>query len=86
MPPILTLRGPGSSAPVRVTLDDLWAEAEGLGEVSVVSVEPCTFRAGYDVQIRFKSGQSTVYAKFVAKTAIDALSGAISEARRMGAV
>ncbi|MCB1889082.1 MAG: hypothetical protein KDH20_15855 [Rhodocyclaceae bacterium] len=64
------------------TLDQLWHEAEQLGEVSVDR----NWRGKYKVEIRFerKSG-TTIYARGEDPVIAFALANAINEAREMGA-
>lgn len=65
------------------TMDQLFAEAETLGKVSI---EPKTFGDGYDAQIAFSRRSGTrIYAKGSDQSAICALANAINEARIMGA-
>lgn len=64
------------------TLDDLWAEAERLGRVSVES----DWNGVYKAQIMFtrKSG-TRIWAEGKHSVAVVALSMAVNEAREMGA-
>ena len=65
------------------TMDQLFAEAESLGKVSI---EANSFRDVYDAQIVFSRKSGTrIYAKGSDQSAICALANAINEAREMGA-
>lgn len=66
----------------RITLDEVWSEAETLGEVAVDS----GWSDGpYHARVVFKNGPSRIYANGKGKTPTDALMSAITEARRLGA-
>lgn len=63
-----------------LTLDEIWSEAESLGQVSVDNGFSSN---GYRVQIRFQSRGSTVWATGSHSDIHTALQRAIEEARRL---
>lgn len=65
------------------TLDELWAEAESLG---AVSVESQVLHKAYEATIRFERKSGTrIYARATHPNAACALADAINEARELGA-
>lgn len=71
----------GAAAEV-VTLATAWKEAEGIGRVEVD--QAWTGPRLYKVSIRFDSGPSSVTAVGAHTEILDAVLGAIAEARRLG--
>lgn len=80
----LTIFNPTAGS-VRLSLDELWAEAEKLGKIEVD--HPC-FDKDYRVEITFYRGGdistgSQVRARGVARNIWDAMAAAITEAREL---
>lgn len=65
----------------RLTLDELWAEAETIGEPSL---DTGWVNGPYKGRISFKNGSSRIVAEGYGKTPVEALINTIAEARRIG--